>query len=87
MAELTADERTRLEAAFVKVLASSDTVDAEAPTLGVAGVGNPKDLFCKNWDTVKAVLDFLSGVVPIWLRPIIAVLIRLGDAAHATLCR
>jgi len=86
MAELSTEDRTRLEAAFAKVLASSDTADLQTADLAALGIADPKDLFCKNWETVKRVLQFLSGVVPIWLRPIIAILIRLGDAARATLC-
>lgn len=85
MAELSAQQRAQLETEFAKVLASGDDPALEGPQVELEGV-NPKELFCKNWGTVKSVLQFLSGILPIWLRPIVATIIKLGDIAHRTLC-
>jgi hypothetical protein len=55
---------------------------------GAAAAGvDPKKLFCDNWDTVKAVLGFLRSVAPAFLKPIIDMVIRAGDAVKATICR
>jgi hypothetical protein len=65
---------------------SSDSLPSAtaAPSSGVAA--DPKDLFCKNWDTVKMVLGFLRTVAPAFLKPIIDMVIKAGDAAKAVIC-
>ncbi len=66
---------------------SSDAPAAAAPAAGVAAAGvDPKELFCQNWDTVKGVLSFLRTVAPAFLKPIIDIVIKAGDAVKATIC-
>lgn len=85
MAELTASERALVSAAVNKALTTDDPA-ALRPMAAPAGVGDLKEIFCKNWPTAKAVLQFLSGHLPIWLRPIVATIIRIGDAVHGAVC-
>jgi hypothetical protein len=51
-----------------------------------AGV-NPKDVFCKEWPTIKTVLEWLQGIVPQPGPIIIKLVITAGDAAHSTICK
>lgn len=74
----------QLSAAIVKALNSDSPATAAAPQATVAA--DPKELFCKNWDTVKTVLGFLRTVAPKFLRPIIDMVIKAGDAVKAAIC-
>jgi 3-oxoacyl-ACP reductase-like protein len=83
----------RIASAITKAL-SSDSPPAHAGAAAAAAGGgaaaagvDPKKLFCDNWDTVKAVLGFLRSVAPAFLKPIIDMVIRAGDAVKATICR
>lgn len=85
MAALTNDQTAKIQAAVAEVLKA----DYEAPTMATVSaqsLGDVKDLFCKNWDTVKQVLTFISGHVPLVLRIAINTIIAIGDKVHAALC-
>lgn len=89
MAELTDIQRQAASAAVARALneGHGGTLEMAAPAAAAAlGVGDLKEAFCKNWDTVKAVLQFLSGFLPAALRPLVAIIITAGDALHAAIC-
>ena len=88
MAELSANERQVAAAAVAKALNEEHAPAAMAAMAAApaAAVGDLKDVFCKNWNTVKTVLQFLSGFLPAALRPIVAIIIKAGDALHAAIC-
>jgi len=51
-----------------------------------AALADPKELFCKNWDTVKQVLLFLKPKLPKLVRAAVDVIIKVGDALKQILC-
>jgi len=74
----------QLSAAIVEALNSDRPASAAAPPAKAAA--DPKRLFCENWDMVKTVLGFLRTVAPKFLRPIIDMVIKAGDAVKAAIC-
>ncbi|HYJ29530.1 MAG TPA: hypothetical protein VEW25_04235 [Allosphingosinicella sp.] len=66
---------------------SSDAPAATAMGPGATLAADPKKLFCDNWATVKLVLGYLRTVAPAFLKPIIDMVIKAGDAVKATICR
>lgn len=57
-----------------------------AAPAGAAALASPKDLFCKNWDIVKQVLQFLKPHLPALVRAAVDVIIKVGDALKKILC-
>jgi hypothetical protein len=84
--ELTASEQQLVSAAVSRALTEDDDSALNLSAAPAAAIGDLKELFCKNWATVKAVLQFLSGQLPAWLRPIVAIIIRIGDSIHGAIC-
>jgi hypothetical protein len=72
--------------AIVEALSSDTPPAAAAMAAGSAAAADPKQLFCDNWDTVKRVLEFLRTVAPAFLKPIIDIVIKAGDAVKAAIC-
>jgi hypothetical protein len=60
--------------------------ESEVTPTASAALGEPKDLFCKNWDTVKQVLLFLKPHLPKIVRAAVDVIIKVGDALKKILC-
>ncbi|MEI9927903.1 MAG: hypothetical protein WDN44_09725 [Sphingomonas sp.] len=85
MAELTNDQQARIKAAVAEAL-QADAVSAPEAAIHPEGIGDVKNLFCNNWPTVKAVLQFLSGYLPALLRVAISTIIASGDKVHAAIC-
>ncbi|MDR6788825.1 hypothetical protein J2Y58_002190 [Sphingomonas sp. BE138] len=75
MVEFTADERQQI------ALAMMDETPIEAKPLT-----DVKSVFCQNWDTVKQVLEFLSGYLPLPVRFAVKALIKAGDILHGKIC-
>ena len=84
MSDITAEQHQKIQAAVAKAL-QDDGPDSMAIAESV-GIGDVKDLFCKNWATVKAVLQFISGYLPIYLRVAVTAIIKVGDGIHAAIC-
>jgi hypothetical protein len=57
-----------------------------AAATSAAALANPKDVFCKNWDIVKQVLQFLKPHLPALVRAAVDVIIKVGDALKKILC-
>ncbi|MBV8686731.1 MAG: hypothetical protein JOZ90_03695 [Alphaproteobacteria bacterium] len=76
------DERARQ--AVAEALMSEDTSVSEA-AIQAEGL-DPKAFFCSNWESIKAVLQFLKKFLPALLRPVIDLIIKAGDAAHRVIC-
>jgi hypothetical protein len=85
MADMTDSDRQRGRDAVAQALLSGDSGAAEAEAMDFAG-GDLKALFCSNWDTVKSVLQFEKDFLPALVRPVIAIIIKAGDALHAAIC-
>lgn len=83
--ELTAQEQQQIRQAFAEALTSSGG-GAGGHAEAMAG-GGAKDIFCKDWQTAKQVLQFLQQFAPAWLKPIIAILIAVGDRVFGTICK
>jgi hypothetical protein len=86
MAELTPSERQAASAAVAKALTNEHGSDLAATATPMAIGGDVRKLFCENWGTVKAVLQFLSDFLPPLVRPIVAIIIKAGDALHGVIC-
>jgi hypothetical protein len=90
MASQADNERQRISALIAKEL-SSDTPQptaamAATEATAAAAAVDPKELFCKNWDTVKAVLGILRKFAPAFLKPLIDLVIKGGDALKKAIC-
>jgi len=83
MASQNDNDRQRAAAAITEAL-SADDRGAPAP---VADRADPKQLFCENWDLVKRVLLALRQFAPAFLKPIIDMVIKAGDALQKVICR
>ena len=79
MAELSASDRQELSRVVGEALLSEDSITATADVAG------GKDIFCNNWSTVKAVLQFIAGQVGAigWA---IRAVIAAGDFLHGRIC-
>jgi hypothetical protein len=75
----------QVSAAIMEAL-GNDALPASTDAPGTTVAADPKKLFCDNWDTVKLVLGFLRTVAPAFLKPIIDIVIKAGDAVKATIC-
>jgi hypothetical protein len=82
MASNANDER--ISRAIFEALNSDTPPTAAAP--GLAPTADLKQLFCDNWDMVKTVLGFLRKLAPPVLRPVIDIVIKIGDAVKAAIC-
>jgi hypothetical protein len=80
---ITPQEARALQAAF----AEGDTMSA-AQSQALALPADIRELFCRNWETAKQILNFLASlpVLPAVVRAAIAMVIKAGDIAHRTLC-
>jgi len=86
MAELTREQQDRGLAAVARALNEEQGGAREMAAAAGLSPGDLKDVFCKNWETVKSVLQFLSGYLPKALRPIVTIIITAGDALHGAIC-
>ncbi len=90
MAEFTAQEQQQLKAIVAEAsqpgaaLSVAPAGAARAPALP----GDIRDIFCKNWETVKKVLLFIRNFpgVPKKIKDAIDAIIRIGDGAHRVIC-
>ena len=83
MPDFTSQDRE----AAASAVAAALVADSAPEQFSAAAQGiDPKDLFCKNWKTVKTVLEVLKTLVPGAIGAIIGVVIKAGDAAHAAIC-
>ena len=90
MASKADNERQRISALIAEALSS----ETPAPKAAMAATGaaaaaaavDPKQLFCKNWDTVKLVLGALRQFAPAFLKPLIDLVIKAGDALKKAIC-
>ena len=92
MASLSEDDKRRGAKAIADALMSEErgADDRAAPAAGspaAAAAANPKRFFCDNWATVRAVLAILRQFAPAGIRPLIDIVIRVGDALKAAICR
>jgi hypothetical protein len=86
MASKAETERQRISALIAEAL-STDTPQPKAAATGAAAAPvDPKQLFCKNWDTVKMVLGALRQFAPAFLKPLIDLVIKAGDALKKAIC-
>ena len=90
MANVTAEQRQKLQLLVAEAINADDgAATARAPAALAAGV-DPKEVFCKNWGTVKSVLEYIRDHFPVpipgLIKMAISALIRIGDGAHAILC-
>ncbi|HEX8621095.1 MAG TPA: hypothetical protein VF718_03920 [Allosphingosinicella sp.] len=77
-----ADENQIRDAVAQAIMDDSEVAEPTA----AAALADPKDLFCKNWDTVKQVLLFLKPRLPALVRAAVDVIIKVGDALKKILC-
>jgi hypothetical protein len=54
--------------------------------MAAAAAPNPKELFCKNWDTVRTVLLFLKSFLPKNLQGVVDAIIKAGDVLKGIIC-
>jgi len=90
MASQADNDRQRISAMIAEALASDTPQTAAAEAAGAkagAEAVDPKELFCQNWDTVKAVLGVLRNFAPAFLKPLIDLVIKAGDALKKAICR
>jgi hypothetical protein len=92
MADLTKKERDAIAMRVAEAFAYEKKVPAPrgAPKLASAQVAmaaaNPRQFFCQNWPLIKTGLEILKGFAPLPVRPIIAIVIRAGDAVSSVIC-
>jgi hypothetical protein len=86
MAELTDSDRQRIREAVAKALMEDDGRAPAATAALAAAAIDPKRLFCDNWETVKAVLQFLKPFLPKSLQGVVDGIIKAGDAVKALIC-
>jgi hypothetical protein len=89
MASLSEDDRKRGSKAIAEAL-MSDSAPAAAvaggPAAAAALPANAKKLFCDNWTTVKSVLQVLRQFAPGFVKPLIDIVIKAGDALKSAIC-
>ena len=78
------DDQQAREAVARAIMDDSD-VSAAGGSAAALGA-NPNELFCKNWDMVKQVLQFLKPFLPKVLRGVVDIIIKAGDALKSTIC-
>ena len=86
MASKANSEQQRITALITEAL-STDTVQPEGIGARAEAIPNPKELFCKNWNTVKTVLTVLRQFAPAFLKPLIDLVIKGGDALQKAICQ
>ena len=88
MADITDAEREAIAASVAKALSSDEPSEPRragaAPE--AAAAGDPKEVFCKNWPLIRTGLEILQTFVPLPIRPIVALVIKAGDAAAGAIC-
>ncbi|HEX8225026.1 MAG TPA: hypothetical protein VF605_14500 [Allosphingosinicella sp.] len=72
--------------AVARALMDDSDVESSAAGGTAALRADPKALFCEHWDTVKTVLNFLKDYLPKYMRPIVTLIIKAGDALKAAIC-
>jgi len=82
MAELNQADIDRLQSA-IEAMLSGDARTKEAPAAQLADI---KTFFCKYWETVKKVLEFIAGKIGEPVASVIRGLIAIGDTAHKLIC-
>ncbi len=80
MQDLSESERQELRRVVGEALLSED----EAVQAEIAG--DAKEVFCRNWQTVKQVLQFISSYVP-GIGKYVRAIIAAGDFLYGTVCR
>ena len=85
MPGITQEQHQKIEAAVAEAL-KDDGPERATVAVESVGIADIKDLFCKNWATVKSVLQFISGYLPVYLRVAVAAVIKVGDGIHAAIC-
>jgi hypothetical protein len=72
--ELSEAEQLELQTGLIKVLQEDS---------------GAKDLFCKYWKDVKAVLELVLKIpkLPAIVKTVVKAIIKAGDLAYATLCK
>ena len=83
MAELSSEDRRRVEQAVAEAEAGGAAADTRAVPLDIP---DPKQFFCKNWPTARAILEFLLPFLPDRLKASVQLLIRIGDRVHHAIC-
>lgn len=86
MASHSSDDQGRYSAIITEALSGDITPETTSAAATREAAGDPKQLFCENWDTVKAVLGFLRQYGPGFLKPIIDIVIKAGDALKRAIC-
>ena len=83
------NEQERISTLIAEALTSEGAESAAEPSVGaeLASIPDPKRLFCDNWDTVKLVLGVLRQFAPAFLKPLIDLVIKAGDALKGAICR
>lgn len=84
MASKPDNEQQRVAALIAEAL--STETRAAAPGAQAEAIPNPKELFCKNWPMVKTVLTVLRQFAPAFLKPLIDLVIKGGDALQKVIC-
>lgn len=79
MVEFTSEERLQIAQAL------ANDMGGDSASVGFAP-GDAKDIFCKNWDLVKAVLGYLKPLLPAPVGWVIGALITAGDILHGKIC-
>ncbi|HEX8574029.1 MAG TPA: hypothetical protein VF759_14895 [Allosphingosinicella sp.] len=86
MTEQTDSYDSRAREAVARALMDDSEVETVSAAATTTGRVDPKALFCEHWETVKQVLQFVKDYLPKYLRPIVSLIIKAGDALKATIC-
>ncbi len=89
MADLSSEDRRRIEEAVAEAVAEAERAGpatTEAATAAPLALPDPRDFFCDNWPTAKRVLEFLLRVVPDKYKRPVEILIAAGDRLHQLFC-
>lgn len=73
-------------AAKIAEALTAGEINAQAATTTEALAGDPKKIFCDNWDTVKTVLLILRQFAPAVVKPLIDIVIKAGDTLKGLIC-
>lgn len=82
MAELSSEDRRRIEQAVAEA-GGAAAADTRAVPMDIP---DPKQFFCRNWPTARAILEFLLPFLPEKLKAPVQTLIRIGDRVHQAIC-
>jgi hypothetical protein len=87
MADISSADRKAIAKSVAEALSSEAAPPAAMmAALPAAATANPKQFFCQNWLTVKSVLQVAQTLAPPLVRPVIGIVITVGDGIAKVIC-